>query len=118
MRQCRLWRRLGDHAVTGQSNCVDGAYPQASLVQATDGNFYGTVVGGGQNGIGAVYKVTPSGSLTTLYSFHNSDGSEPFGGLIQARDGNLYGTTNQGGRSGYGTVFRLGAIRPCATCRP
>src|SRR5579859_2090076 len=47
----------------------DGAYPLASLVQGTDGNFYGTTYNGGANGGGTVFKITPTGSLTTLYSF-------------------------------------------------
>ena len=50
--------------------CPDGAEPYAGLVQATDGNFYGTANLGGAYGFGAVFKITPSGKLTTLHSFN------------------------------------------------
>jgi uncharacterized protein (TIGR03437 family) len=94
----------------------NGALPYGSLIQGTDGNFYGTTSGGyslgGANNWGTVFKLTPSGTLTTLYSFALTDGASPIGGLIQATDGNLYGTTNVGGASsncydGCGTVFRI-----------
>ena len=47
----------------------DGKYPTAGLVQASDGNFYGTTGGGGDHGGGTVFKITVGGRLTTLYSF-------------------------------------------------
>jgi uncharacterized repeat protein (TIGR03803 family) len=81
--------------------CADGTASFAGLVQATDGNFYGTTTDGGVNGSGAVFKITPSGTLTTLYSFcaqpNCPDGSQPYGRLVQATDGNFYGTTFGGG---------------------
>jgi uncharacterized repeat protein (TIGR03803 family) len=86
----------------------DGAIPVAGLVQGTDGNFYGVAYEGGANGAGTVFKITASGSLTTLYSFTGgSDGELPWGGLVQAADGNLYGTTQSGGTYGFGTVFQI-----------
>src|SRR5579871_3910509 len=57
----------------------DGAYPYTPLVEASDGNFYGTTYYGGNNG-GTVYQVTPSGALTTLYAFAGTsdpNGSQP-----------------------------------------
>ena len=69
--------------------------PAAALVQATDGNFYGTTLGGGANGYGTVFQMTPSGTLTTLHSFDNTDGSNP-NALIQDTSGTLYGTTESG----------------------
>ncbi len=105
------------------SNCADGAFP-ASLIQGTDGNFYGITKwwGTGSNcstsqfstGCGTLFKITPSGNLTTLYNFCSlpncADGSQP-NSLIQALDGSLYGTTSLGGvcamKSGCGTVFRI-----------
>jgi uncharacterized repeat protein (TIGR03803 family) len=98
-------------------NCPDGAYPIAGLIQATDGNFYGTTNQGGAYGYGTVFKITRSGKLTTLYSFCSQyncpDGANPYGGLIQATDGNFYGTTYYGGRdqcdNGCGTVFKITA---------
>ena len=94
-----------------QPNCPDGFGPEAGLVLASDGNFYGTTQGGGAHFYGTVFKITPSGTLTTLYNFCSlagcADGSQPIGGLIQAVDGNLYGTTWVGGTLGIGTVFRI-----------
>jgi uncharacterized repeat protein (TIGR03803 family) len=91
----------------------DGQGPRGALVQATDGNLYGTTFGGGANGnYGTIFKITPSGAQTLLYSFCSqpscTDGQLPYAGLIQAIDGNLYGTTNYGGAHGFGTVFRIG----------
>ncbi|HTS17604.1 MAG TPA: choice-of-anchor tandem repeat GloVer-containing protein, partial [Verrucomicrobiae bacterium] len=85
----------------------DGAYPYGALVQCSDGNFYGTTYYGGTSGYGTVFRISSSGSLTTLYSFSYSDGAYPEAALVQGSDGNLYGTTYQGGTSGYGTVFRI-----------
>ena len=52
-----------------QANCADGNSPYASLLQATNGNLYGTTYAGGANDAGTVFEVTPSGQLTTLYTF-------------------------------------------------
>ena len=86
----------------------DGETPYAGLIQGSDGNFYGTTYFGGASGFGTVFKVTPSGTETVLYSFAGgSDGEHPYAGVIQGSDGNFYGTTYQGGASGNGTVFKL-----------
>ena len=95
-----------------QAGCADGFYPSASLVQATDGNFYGTTSGGGTsntctNGCGTVFRITPSGTLTSLHSFDGSDGIEPLSALVQATDGNLYGTVSYTIPGSGGTVFRM-----------
>ncbi len=71
--------------------------PPRALIQATDGNFYGTTYGGGADGSGTVFKITPSGTLTTLHSFDGTDGANPVAALIQDTNGNLYGTTEGGG---------------------
>ena len=85
----------------------DGAYPQAGLVQGSDGSFYGTTEEGGTGG-GNVFKISSSGALTTLYSFTGgNDGELPTAGLVQGTDGNLYGTTFQGGTNYQGTVFKI-----------
>lgn len=97
-------------------NGADGVYPVGYLVQGTDGNFYGTTEGGGANGSGTIFKLTPQGRLTTVYSFCSqpncADGMGPTVGLILATDGSFYGTTAWGGdptcrTSGCGTVFRI-----------
>jgi len=107
------------YSFCSQTNCTDGALPGAGLVQANDGDFYGTTSSGGGNGPyggwGTVFKITPGGTLTTLYAFCSqsdaqnacTDGIGP-NGLIQATDGNLYGTTRYRGANGnYGTVFKI-----------
>ena len=88
-----------------------GALPNGPLVQGSDGNFYGTATFGGASHHGTLFKATPAGEITTLYSFGGgSDGQTPVGGLTLGSDGNFYGTT-----SGYtglprgpyeGTIFR------------
>lgn len=91
----------------GLFNCTDGDGPFAGLVQATNGNFYGTTQLGGANNYGTVFKISPSGKLTTLHSFDGTDGFDPVAPLVQASDGNLYGTTQQDGANGAGTIFRI-----------
>ena len=93
-----------------QGVCADGSAPHAGLVQGANGNFYGTTLGGGTTGNGTVFKITPSGALTTLHSFCANgctDGEEPTSGLVQATNGDLYGTTSAGGANDYGTVFKI-----------
>jgi uncharacterized repeat protein (TIGR03803 family) len=86
---------------------TDGISPLAGLIQATDGNFYGTNSSGGVNFDGTVFKITPSGTLTALHSFDATDGDGPAAALVQATDGNFYGTTLGGGANSYGTVFQM-----------
>lgn len=86
-------------------NCTDG-YQPVSLLEASDGNLYGTSYGGGTDLGGTIFQLTLSGNLTTLYSFSLTDGRAPIG-IIQDTDGNFYGATTNGGSSNDGTVFRL-----------
>jgi uncharacterized repeat protein (TIGR03803 family) len=102
------------HNFCAQSGCADGGNPYAGLVQASDGNFYGTTFERGANGYGTVFKITPSGTLTTLYSFCSqtncADGQYAYAGLVQATDGDFYGSTSAGGGGAYhqgGTVFKI-----------
>lgn len=88
-------------------NCDDGERPTVGLVQATNGDFYGTNDGGGAHNKGTLYKITPGGKLTTLHTFHGSADGEAPSGLAQAIDGKLYGTTYAGGAYGSGTVFSV-----------
>jgi uncharacterized repeat protein (TIGR03803 family) len=87
----------------------DGSDPSGSLIQASDGNFYGVTGSGGANGDGVAFKITPDGTETVLYSFAGgtTDGSHPSGSLVQANDGNFYGMTQDGGAYGYGVVFKI-----------
>jgi uncharacterized repeat protein (TIGR03803 family) len=99
------------YSFCSQTNCTDGASPVASLVQASDGNFYGTTPSGGTVGLGTIFKVTPNGKFKRLYSFcsqqYCADGGAPLAGLVQATDGNFYGTTSRGGTYGGGTIFEF-----------
>lgn len=101
-----------------QTNCTDGLAPQA-IIQANDGNLYGTTAGGGDlncnpgpgAGCGTVFELTAQGAFTTLHTFESTDGSYPYG-LSQATDGKFYGVTSNGGSSsacalGCGTVYSL-----------
>jgi uncharacterized repeat protein (TIGR03803 family) len=86
----------------------DGANPIPGVVQAADGNFYGTTYDGGADGSGTLFEITSAGLLTTRYTFTGSaDGGNPWAGLVQASDGNLYGATQFAGTYGFGTVFQL-----------
>ena len=92
------------YSFCAQSNCADGSNPRG-LIQAANGDFYGTTKTGGANSAGTIFKVTPSGTLTTVYSFGSTDNS----GLVslQATDGNFYGTTHAGGANNSGTIFKM-----------
>src|ERR1700679_1161772 len=87
-------------------NGTNGGDPVAPLIQDTDGNFYGTTYcgGGGQGGCGTIFKMAPSGTLTTLHQFCSqsscADGELPTAPLVKASDGNFYGTTYAGGYYG------------------
>ncbi|MGC2639614.1 MAG: choice-of-anchor tandem repeat GloVer-containing protein [Acidobacteriaceae bacterium] len=88
------------------ANPTDGGGPTGRLVRDADGNLYGAG-GGGPDNYGVVFKLSPGGQETVLYTFSGTDGSHPEGGLVRDAEGNLYGTTAFGGPKGYGTVFKL-----------
>ena len=89
-----------------QSN--QGTTPEGGIVQARDGNFYGTTYTGGSGAYGTLYQMVPStGKLAILSTFTNGDpGANPVGALIEGLDGYLYGTARYGGADNYGTIFR------------
>src|ERR1700693_2859551 len=92
-----------------------------SLIQASNGNFYGTTSSGGDIATscstgqgfdcGTIFELPPSGALTTVYTFCSqlncADGFSPYAGLVQAANGKLYGTTFNAGASFGGTVFEF-----------
>jgi uncharacterized repeat protein (TIGR03803 family) len=87
---------------------ADGGTPESGLIQATDGNFYGTTSQGGASNTGTVFRITSAGTLTTLHSFTSAvDGAAPLAGLIEGSDSNFYGTTSRGGANDTGTVFQI-----------
>jgi uncharacterized repeat protein (TIGR03803 family) len=103
----------GSHTIIydfcSQPNCADGQDPNA-LIQATDGNFYGTTTVANYGYPGTVFKLTPTGTLTTLHNFclqPCSDGTNPRTALVQASDGNFFGTTYNGGDCNDGVVFEI-----------
>lgn len=96
------------YAFCSQPNCSDGISPVGELIQATDGNLYGTTIYGGScSGCGTVFRITLHGLLTTIHSFDSYHGAGPYGGLVQSSDGSFYGATGFGGDYGHGTVFKV-----------
>ena len=88
----------------------DGGQPNAGVSEDTVGNLYGTTTAGGAYGKGTIYKLTPGGVETVLYSFTGgSDGANIYGGASVDAAGNLYGTAEAGGSLNYGTVWKLSA---------
>lgn len=146
MKFCDLWRKsiwvLAIAVLAGRAgsepsaptfknlvafNSTDGAISGdvgMVLAQGFDGNLYGTTQGGGKNDDGTVFRLTPSGTLTTIYNFTGGDdGSEPQTGLVLGNDGNFYGTTLEGGAKGGGVLFKItpgGELTPiypfCNSC--
>src|SRR6201999_1355872 len=89
-------------------NRTNGANPEDGLTLGTDGNFYGTTGNGGAHQVGTVFRVTPDGVLTTLFSFNNTNGANPLGALVQGSDGVLYGTAGFGGTNvSFGNIFKI-----------
>lgn len=111
---------LYSYCSQGGTSCTDGALPFATMIQAHDGNFYGTTGAGGafdvinhvSNGDGVVFKLTPNGTYTVLHNFCSQGGSSCLDGavptpLIEGPNGNFYGTTELGGAHGKGTLFEI-----------
>jgi uncharacterized repeat protein (TIGR03803 family) len=99
------------HDFCAKSKCTDGESPWLGVIQATDGNLYGTTTGGGANGEGTVFKLTITGAHTIVHSFCAqsgcADGSVPYASLLQSTNGTFYGTTVYGGSSNGGVVYSL-----------
>jgi len=93
------------------ASCADGENPYTSLIQGSNGDLYGTTYSGGASNNGTLFKITTSGTLTTLYNFCSlascADGSGPEGQLAVDGAGNIYGTAYSGGASNFGTVFKF-----------
>jgi uncharacterized repeat protein (TIGR03803 family) len=88
-------------------NQTNGASPSAGLIQARDGNYYGTTTFGGPANYGTLFQLTAAGTFTNLISFAGTNGAGPRAPLVQGTDGNFYGTTYNGGSNNFGTLFRL-----------
>ncbi len=96
------------HSFVGGTD--DGQSPFAGVIQASDGNLYGTTYVGGDGNGGTVYRLGLDGTFKLLHSFKFSktEPHYPYAGLVQAGDGNLYGVLLRGGVNDKGTVFRIG----------
>ena len=90
------------------AECADGSVPNG-LMQASDCNFYGTTFSGGNSNAGTIFKITPAGQFTSLYSFCSlancADGNTPVSPPIEGSDGGLYGAAWQ--YLGGGVLYRL-----------
>ncbi|MES2921370.1 MAG: choice-of-anchor tandem repeat GloVer-containing protein [Verrucomicrobiota bacterium] len=84
---------------------MDSCFPDG-LMQASDGNFYGSTYYGGSKGAGTIYKATPAGMVTLLAEF-GQENIRPAGSLIEGADGCLYGTSHDGGTGGGGTIYKI-----------
>jgi uncharacterized repeat protein (TIGR03803 family) len=102
--QAQTYTDLFDFDGTNHGCCP--ANP-AAIAQGRDGNLYGTMLSGGLNGRGNIFKSTLTGTVTNLHDFNTTDGSSPQGGLVLATDGNFYGSTTFGGSLSKGTLFRI-----------
>lgn len=92
------------------TSCTDGSYPQGGVTLGFDGNFYGTTQGGGSHGAGTVFKVTPTGTLATLWNFANgTDDSAPTYTTVQGQDGNTYGVSEEQYVGQNGAFFKVSA---------
>lgn len=87
----------------------DPASPTYSgiIAQGRDGNLYSTAPYGGAYNDGAVFMITPTGTLTVVHSFDGTDGANPWAGLTLGTDGNFYGVTFNGGKFGFGTIYSI-----------
>jgi uncharacterized repeat protein (TIGR03803 family) len=104
---------LYSFCVTDVNTCAEGYAPHSAVAEGSDGNFYGSNQQGGANTLGTIYKATPGGTVTPVYTFTGgTDGSLPYGPVFGS-DGNLYGATQTGGLAqdcnahGCGSVFQL-----------
>jgi uncharacterized repeat protein (TIGR03803 family) len=89
---------------------TEGNIPVGQLVQGNDGSFYGATYQGGASNVGSIFKITPAGVFTTVYSFKGSgfgDGALPYTGLTLGTDGNFYGPTANGGTKNAGALYKM-----------
>jgi uncharacterized repeat protein (TIGR03803 family) len=85
----------------------DGAYPNSGQLLDAGGNIWGTTFQGGANGLGTIFKITPTGSYSVVYSFNGVGGFSPLAGLTPDGRGHFWGNASAGGQNGYGTVYYI-----------
>lgn len=91
---------------------MDGAQPWGGVVRDDEGNLFGATAARGASGVGTVYKLARSGTLTVLHQFTGNfisspDGALSYSHLVRDEDGNLFGTAFFGGTSGDGSVYEV-----------
>ncbi len=98
----------GQFTVLHNFTNIDGNHPYGPIIQASDGNFYGTTRSGGSSGYGVVYKITPAGVYKVLFNFNATagPGTNPYAGLVQATDGKFYGAAGTA-LAGHGILYRI-----------
>jgi len=101
----------GRDSILFSFNGTDGALPTGSLVEASDGMFYGLTLQGGTRNLGVLFRFNPNtGADTVLLNFNDTNGSGPLGSLIQAKDGKLYGMAEYGGSLHQGVLFQFNPV--------
>ncbi len=94
----------------------DGSFPHGIIAFDSQGNMYGSTVGGGANGAGMVWELTKAGAYKDLHDFGGSyvisgtsypDGSTPYSDVTIDSSGNLYGTTWEGAENGVGLIWKI-----------
>jgi len=103
----RINRTGNKYTILHSFNITDGEAPFTGLVQATDGNLYGTTMGGGASNVGTIFRITSGGQFSVIYSFDPTTGKYPSAGLLQNTNGKLYGFAGEGGTYNYGTFFSV-----------
>src|SRR5207245_7010724 len=98
----------GELTVLHNFTNTDGNRPYGPIIQASDGNFYGTTRYGGSSGYGVVYKMTPAGVYKVLFNFNGTagPGTNPTAGLVQATDGKFYGAAVTA-LAGHGILYQI-----------
>jgi uncharacterized repeat protein (TIGR03803 family) len=94
---------------TGTNGICPGASPECGLTLGADGNFYGTTAVGGSNNLGTIFRLSPDGAFTSVFSFNGTNGANPRAALARGSDNSFYGTTFAGGVSNWGTIFLVTA---------
>ncbi|HEV2474001.1 MAG TPA: choice-of-anchor tandem repeat GloVer-containing protein, partial [Chthonomonadales bacterium] len=90
------------------NGAADGEEPLSGLAEGSDGAYYGTCMFGGAYDYGTVFRITPAGAFSVVYSFQGgADGAMPAAPVVQGSDGNLYGTCSAAGLYQSGTIFKL-----------